>query len=403
MKKLIALVIFLLMIFLPAFCNSSKFYIIRGFAPTLKDSTLVCNYYMVKDAEIWKEICDTAYVVNGEFEMKGNINELRSATLVINSTDRKEIEIYIEPAQINLLIDINQPFAKELSGTNIDNEYIDLKNTLSSVMKSHGVLGDSINHVMSLKFQHENEPLVVDSLMKIFSSLKTKLGQQYEKVSNLRLDFVKRYSEYKIIPDLLFSLAKSEIISTDSLYAIYNSLPKVSQVSFMGQLALKQITENERLSRYKDVLRVGDKAPDFLRVSMQGDSVQLSNFKNKKYVLLDFWASWCVNCIRNLPEVKKLYNLLSNNDLQIIGISSDDRREDWLSAVKKYRIERWPQIFSTNKSDESYFKEDDIGDEYNIQGIPTYILIDKQGRISAIWHKIGQEEASKIFKLLKGS
>jgi thiol-disulfide isomerase/thioredoxin len=116
---------------------------------------------------------------------------------------------------------------------------------------------------------------------------------------------------------------------------------------------------------------------------------------------LDFWASWCGPCIKGIPDIKNIYNK-HNKNLKIIGISLDQNKEDWQKAVNEHQIEIWPQILSNYVLDNNYFRNEmDLTEIYNVKIIPTYIFIDMQGKVIAVWHSIGKEELSEIDKILK--
>ena len=171
------------------------------------------------------------------------------------------------------------------------------------------------------------------------------------------------------------------------------------QHTLLGKLALEQIKQAKRDLNKKDIL-AGDIAPDFTRVSMQGDTIRLTDYRGKSCVLLDFWASWCGPCIKGIPDIKNIYNKYNEN-LKIIGISLDQNKADWQKAVIEHQIETGPQILS-NRILDSYFRNEmDLSEMYSIKIIPTYFFIDKQGKVIDVWHSIGKEELGEIDKILK--
>ena len=119
---------------------------------------------------------------------------------------------------------------------------------------------------------------------------------------------------------------------------------------------------------------------NFIRKSISGDMVELANYKNKTFVLLDFWASWCMPCLKEIPKMKEVYKKYNEKGLTIIGISLDRVKDSWSEAIRKYNLNVWPQILSseTNEKDE---KENNLSYLYNCDAIPFYVLIDKEGKI----------------------
>jgi peroxiredoxin len=118
---------------------------------------------------------------------------------------------------------------------------------------------------------------------------------------------------------------------------------------------------------------LGQLAPDFSVPDPDGKPVQLSSFKGK-YVLLDFWASWCGPCRRENPAVVKAYQRFHDKGFDIFSVSIDESRDEWLAAVKKDGL-TWTQA-----SDLKGW-ETPATTSYGIQGIPMNFLLDKEGKI----------------------
>ena len=128
--------------------------------------------------------------------------------------------------------------------------------------------------------------------------------------------------------------------------------------------------------------------------------VELANYKNKTFVLLDFWASWCMPCLKEIPKMKEVYKKYNEKGLTIIGISLDRVKDSWSEAIRKYNLNVWPQILSseTNEKDE---KENNLSYLYNCDAIPFYVLIDKEGKVVAKWEHIGGVQLKELDMLIK--
>lgn len=118
-------------------------------------------------------------------------------------------------------------------------------------------------------------------------------------------------------------------------------------------------------------------------------------------MLLDFWASWCIPCLKEIPNVKKLYGKYQSKGLEVIGVSLDDDKSSWLEAVNKQNLNEWPQILSKEQKDKSVFEKDDLSEIYNFDGIPFYVLIDKNGRVIERWEHIGEEQLLKLSNIFE--
>jgi len=122
-------------------------------------------------------------------------------------------------------------------------------------------------------------------------------------------------------------------------------------------------------------LMEGAKAPEFTQVSPEGTPVKLTDFKGK-YVLLDFWASWCGPCRKENPNVVKLYNKYKTKGFEILGISLDQNRERWLQAIQA------DQLTWKHTSDLKGWSNE-VSKLYEISAIPKTFLVDPNGMIIA--------------------
>lgn len=105
------------------------------------------------------------------------------------------------------------------------------------------------------------------------------------------------------------------------------------------------------------------------------------------------------------PKVKELYAKYSNSGLEIIGVSSDDDSQKWLRAIDEHNLTEYPHVLSSIYSKDGYApffrNQSDIGDLYGIEYLPSYILIDKSGKIVARWQNIEAEQMEFIDQILK--
>ena len=118
---------------------------------------------------------------------------------------------------------------------------------------------------------------------------------------------------------------------------------------------------------------VGQVVPDFSLPSMNGEEVAIRSFRGK-YVLLDFWASWCGPCIGEMPNVHKAYDLLHDKGFEVISISTDRKESDWRKAMKEKQMEHFVNLRDTKGV---------LCEIFNRDAIPFILLLDPQGRIVA--------------------
>lgn len=171
-----------------------------------------------------------------------------------------------------------------------------------------------------------------------------------------------------------------------SLAGIYgtNYIDVENNVAFMDSLSKKY---NEAIPEHpfvKDFLTkvevlkkvaVGSEAPEISLPNPEGDIVTLSSLKGN-YVLIDFWAAWCKPCRIENPNVVKLYNEYKDENFEILGVSLDRKREDWIKAINDDQLS-WKHV-----SDLKYFQSE-AAEDYMVNAIPATFLIDPEGKIIA--------------------
>ena len=128
----------------------------------------------------------------------------------------------------------------------------------------------------------------------------------------------------------------------------------------------------------------GNLAPDFVLKDLNGQDLSLSSLRGK-YVVIDFWGSWCGWCIKGMPEMKKYYEKYADR-MEILGIDCGDTEQQWKDAVTKHQLP-WKHVYNP--------RESKLLATYGIEGFPTKMVIDPQGKIVKI--VIGEDPAFYTF------
>lgn len=196
---------------------------------------------------------------------------------------------------------------------------------------------------------------------------KSELDRIFYSEADIKLAFAARYPKSYISLDLLHELSRlnSYILKIED---VFSRLPEHLKQTQTG------VVIHDRIQKKKQVLP-GMKTVDFSLPDNHNNIVKLSSFKGR-YVLLDFWASWCGPCREEHPNLKQLYERYANNGFVIVSVSVDTDKQKWLRAIEKDGL-AWSQL-SDLKGNQS-----DVYLAYGITSIPANFLINPDGEVIA--------------------
>jgi peroxiredoxin len=352
-NRIIASGLFLLTIFLFS-CKDKTAFTISG---TLKNPSAVKIVYLLEaDSTQVKVIDSTTLSEDGKFKFKhdapyANLYKLRTGDNIFDLIAKNGDDIDFTTD----LKDATHTYT--ITGSD-DSDKIKEFNRISLVY------GEKNNKVLS-EYQEKSQALgkQSDSLMKIYMPVFQKNVTDY---SNEVLKFVndnkKSLAGFYAATSLdVFKYEPQLVAYADDIKGSFQDNPGVQQ--FIKQM-----------ERVKPV-SIGHKAPDFATAGIDGKPVKLSDYKGK-YVMIDFWASWCMPCRQENPNVVKQYNTFKSKGFNILGVSLDKDKVPWQKAINDDKL-TW-----AHGSDLKGF-EGPTEALYHIEAIPSNFIIDPQGNIVA--------------------
>jgi len=195
-------------------------------------------------------------------------------------------------------------------------------------------------------------------------SLRLQLEEKTKKLYLRELDFIKENpASYYSFWLFRREITGARFLKPDSLLTIYNHIFSDSLKNGYEGKEIVAILEG-RMGAVK-----GNEAPKFIVKDIHGQEISLKGL-NGKYVLLDFWASWCIPCLKDIPQLKKIRKHYSEDNLEIISISLDENYHLFETALRKNAM-NWPQIFGYPELIKSY----------GLGPIPQTYLVDKDGTL----------------------
>ena len=345
MKKIALLL--LLALQLPAWAQN---YRIEGTAQGMEGQYV----YLGEDK---KPPVDSALIADGSFVMENSLAEIKPLMLKIGKS-KQYVLLEENPIQIAY-----KTVQVEYKGMKFDRGQIFVKGSQDQALyqKMNQALTQEMMTMLAISLSGEdtqNNEALKDSLGVMFVNAKNHTKQVFDSIVDHHTD---SYVSAMFINDHF-----SKDRPLEELEAKYEKLSD----------RVKQSTLGDKIKKTLSTLRavgMGQAAPDFTLQTPEGNDLSLSSLRGK-CVLVDFWASWCGPCIKELPNIKKVYEKYHDKGFEIISISLDDKKANWVKAIEKHQIP-WLHVSSLKGW------KCPVAKLYHVTGVPAMYLLDAEGRI----------------------
>jgi thiol-disulfide isomerase/thioredoxin/acylphosphatase len=344
---------------------------------------------------------DSSLVKNGQFSFRGELPHPVSATVLLEKvkawTGREDMgRLFIEPGKMQLTITKGNLKAAKLTGSASQKENEEVEAIMEGPkekMKDLNAAYDKANDEYRAAMKAGKDEATLEQLKEKATAIKDKMDPFYAEMRSGMLNWMKQHpASWVTAHNMRFYVSSMKLDESEALYA---KMPEAIRQSAAG-LNLKKEIEGLRMGS------PGSIAHGFTKKDINGQDLSLSDFKGK-YVLVDFWASWCVPCRKGNPHLLSLYSKYKDKGFEIIGVSDDDsNHEAWKKAVAKDGIGVWKHVLrglDMKKKMAGEENTNDLSDYYGIHSLPTKILINPEGVIVGRYGGGGENDEAMDKKL----
>ena len=348
MRNLLTILVFTLTVFS---CQSAKDeFSIKGTIAGVETGKV----YLQKIVDGRPQSVDTADVVGGKFAFKGKMELPDIRILRLNEQDYFG-QLFLDNSNVKVVAQKDSLRSTKITGSPSQDIFQLYLTELERMSKEVAKLQTKYQTSMSQGNADEAKKTEIDYTAKM------------ENMKVFTKNFVKEHNKSVVAAYITLMQLSSQIegAELDSIVAKFPA--EISKSEYV--IKIKEIADAMKKTS------IGAAAPDFTMNDPEGKPIQLSSLRGK-VVLIDFWASWCGPCRQENPNVVKLYQKYHEKGFEILGVSLDKTKEEWIKAIKADQL-NWLHVSDLQ------FWQNTAARLYSVNAIPQSFLLDKDGKIIA--------------------